>query len=116
MVLTKPQIGRTRERRETTQDEEQRHGPDLPPEYCTYRDEGCDRAAACLECPFPRCLYDVPHGRQRWNTRARNGGIARLFEEGWKVRELAVLYGVSERTVQRALNAPGRKEQHHDAE
>ena len=27
--------------------------PDLPPEYCHYRDEGCDLAESCLDCPFP---------------------------------------------------------------
>ena len=114
MVLTR-KSGRTRERREELDEDEERYGPDLPPEYCTYRDDGCDHAAACLECPFPHCLYDVPHGTQHWNTRSRNGGMARLRREGWKVSELAVLYGVSERTVQRALNAPGRKERTDDA-
>ncbi len=42
-----------------------RKEPDLKPEYCHYRDEGCEYAKACLECPFPQCLYDEPGGRQR---------------------------------------------------
>ena len=116
MVLTTRTTGRTRERREEHDEDAQRYDPDLPPEFCTYRDEGCDHAAACLECPFPCCLYDVPHGTQHWHTRSRNGGMARLRKEGWKVRELAVLYGVSNRTVQRALNAPAGKEDRDDTE
>ena len=26
---------------------------DLPPEYCHYRDNGCDLADSCLNCPLP---------------------------------------------------------------
>ncbi len=37
--------------------------PDLPPEYCRYRDEGCDLADSCLDCPFPQCIYEQPRGR-----------------------------------------------------
>jgi hypothetical protein len=42
---------------------------DLPPEYCHYRDDGCEFAdnllhckASCLSCPFPNCVYDEPRG------------------------------------------------------
>jgi hypothetical protein len=88
MVLTRQKSGAANPRTAMRKDED-RHGPDLPPEYCTYRDEGCDHAAACLECPFPRCLYDVPRGRQRHVARARKGSLHRLRGEGWKIRELA---------------------------
>ncbi len=77
---------------------------DLPPEYCHYRDEGCDLAASCLNCPFAGCIYDEPGGRQRWLKRLRTGEMARLFTtEGRGIRELALIFGVSRRTVQRAL-------------
>ena len=77
---------------------------DLPPEYCHYRDEGCDLADSCLSCPFPRCIYDEPWGRQRLLKGRRNREIVRLFRKGGKgVRELAKLFGVSQRTVQRTL-------------
>ena len=76
---------------------------DLPPEYCHYRDEGCENAASCLECPFPQCLYDEPRGRQRWLKELRNREINRLFSGGLSVKELAGLFGVSQRTIQRAL-------------
>ncbi|MFH1031210.1 MAG: hypothetical protein V1767_01365 [Chloroflexota bacterium] len=26
---------------------------DLPPEFCQYRDEGCEVATSCLRCPLP---------------------------------------------------------------
>jgi len=76
---------------------------DLKPEFCHYRDEGCEYAKACLDCPFPQCLYDEPRGRQRWMKQTRDREIKRLFNTGKKVKELAALFGVSERTIQRAL-------------
>jgi hypothetical protein len=79
-------------------------GPDLPPEYCRYRDEGCDLSCSCLSCPFPNCLYEEPGGRQRWVKILRAREMARLFTtKGKSVRELALIFGVSPRTVQRAL-------------
>jgi len=77
---------------------------DLPPEYCHYRDEGCELAGSCLNCPFPRCLYEEPRGKQRWMKELRNKEIVRLFSrEGRGVKELAALFGLSRRTIQRAL-------------
>ena len=77
---------------------------DLPPEYCHYRDEGCDLAASCLDCPFSRCIYDEPRGKQRWLKKMRAREMARLFTaEGRRIKELALMFGVSQRTVQRAL-------------
>jgi AraC-like DNA-binding protein len=80
--------------------------PDLPPEYCHYRDEGCEFADSCLNCRFPQCLYDYPGGRQHWLKEIRNKEISRLFSNGdCQVNELARLFGVSRRTVQRALKS-----------
>ncbi len=77
---------------------------DLPPEYCRYRDVGCELAGSCLNCPLPKCIYDQPRGRQRWLKRARDKAILRQFTaEGKGVKELALEFGVSQRTVQRAL-------------
>jgi hypothetical protein len=79
---------------------------DLPPEYCHYRDEGCEFADSCLNCPFPQCLYDAPRGKQRWLKELRNEEITRLFSSGgWRMRELALLFGLSQRTIQRALKS-----------
>ncbi len=77
---------------------------DLPPEYCHYRDEGCDLAVSCLDCPFTRCIYEESGGKQRWLKRLRAREMARLFTTmGKGVKELALIFGVSQRTVQRAL-------------
>lgn len=84
--------------------ESRRDELDLPPEYCRYRDEGCELAASCLNCPFPKCIYDEPRGRQRWLKGQRDREIVRRFyNEGKGVKELALQFGVSQRTVQRAL-------------
>ena len=83
---------------------DQNNEVDLPPEYCHYRDEGCEFASSCLNCPFARCVYDEHGGRQRHTKRLRNSEMARLFtKEGKGVRELALMFGISQRTVQRAL-------------
>ena len=77
---------------------------DLPPEYCHYRDEGCDLADSCLNCPFIRCIYDEAGGKQRWLKRLRAREMTRLFTTERKgVKELALMFGVSQRTGQRAL-------------
>jgi len=84
--------------------EDQPNGLDLPPEYCHYRDEGCEFADSCLNCPLTKCIYDEPGGRQRWLKRQRDRQIVRLFTtEGKGVKELALMFGLSQRTVQRAL-------------
>ena len=76
---------------------------DLRPEYCHYRDEGCEYAAACLDCPFPQCLYDEPRGKQKWLKELRDREIRRQHREGKSIGELAALYEVSVRTVRRTL-------------
>jgi len=77
---------------------------DLPPEYCHYKDEGCELAKSCLNYPFPGCAYDQSGGKQRLLNQQRDREIVRLFKNNGKgVNELAVLFGVSQRTVQRAL-------------
>jgi len=84
--------------------EEQQDELDLPPEYCHYRDEGCEFADSCLNCPFTQCVYDEPGGKQHWLKRQRDRQIAKLFTtEGKKVKELALIFGLSQRTVQRVL-------------
>jgi AraC-like DNA-binding protein len=90
---------------ERDREEDKRHEPDLPPEYCHYKDEGCDFLDSCLNCPLPQCLYDEPRGKQRWLKELRNREIERLYREGWKIKELAVMLGLSRRTIQRALKS-----------
>ena len=77
---------------------------DLPPEYLHYQDEGCEIGESCLNCRLPICIYDEPRGRQHWLKKLRNREISRLFcAEGKGAKELASMFGLSQRTIQRAL-------------
>jgi hypothetical protein len=77
---------------------------DVPPEYFHYRDEGCELGSSCLNCSLPKCIYDEPGGRRRWRKEQRDREIVRLFYSGGKgIKELALVFGISRRTVQRAL-------------
>ena len=79
---------------------------DLPPEHCQYRDEGCEFASSCLRCHVPRCIHDEPGGVQRWRKEQRDREIVRQFYfEGKGIKELSSAFGISGRTVQRALKA-----------
>ena len=82
---------------------------DLPPEYCQYHDEGCEFAQSCLNCHLPVCVYDEPGGKQRLLKRRRAAEMARLFtREGKSIGELAQIFAVSNRTVQRVLKVAFR--------
>lgn len=87
-----------------------KYGQDLQPEYCQYTDEGCNYASSCLECPFPYCLYEKPRPKQRSLNNFRNRKITRLFESGWKIKELADTFRLSYRTVQRIIKNDERGE------
>ena len=77
---------------------------DLPPEFCHYHDNGCEFADSCLDCPFPECLYAEPGGKRRWLKTLRDEAVLRLFtSRGKTVKELALMFGVSRRTIQRVL-------------
>ena len=76
---------------------------DLPPEYLRYRDEGCEFDESCLNCHLPLCIHDEPRGKQQWLKNQRDGRIIKLFSRGSRVAELAAIFGISQRTVQRAL-------------
>ncbi|UCB42407.1 MAG: hypothetical protein JSV77_08055 [Dehalococcoidales bacterium] len=79
---------------------------DLPPEFCRYHDEGCEFADSCLNCHLPLCVYDEPGGKRRLLKRRRAQEMARLFTtEGKGQKELAEIFNVSQRTVQRALKS-----------
>ena len=66
-------------------------------------DRGCDVFARCLECPLPSCVEDEARGRQRVRLAARNNGMVALRQRGQTTREIAEVFGVSRRTVERAL-------------
>jgi hypothetical protein len=76
---------------------------DLLPEYCRYQDDGCEFADSCLNCPFPDCIYAQPGGRQQWLKSLRDKEVLKLHSQGKSVRELAEMFGLSSRTIQRIL-------------
>jgi hypothetical protein len=77
---------------------------DFSAEHCGYHDEGCELAGSCLHCPFLRCVREENRGRRRWLKQMRACEISRLNISGGKgVPELATMFGISSRTVYRAL-------------
>jgi DNA invertase Pin-like site-specific DNA recombinase len=58
---------------------------------------------SCLRCPLPRCVEEVARERQRLRMSARAKRMAELKTSGHTVNGIARLFGVSTRTVQRAL-------------
>jgi len=77
---------------------------DLLPEHLHYKDEGCEMSPYCLACPLASCVYDTPHGKQVLLKRRRNDEMARVYrEEHLTHHELARIFKVSTRTVQRVL-------------
>jgi DNA-binding CsgD family transcriptional regulator len=76
---------------------------DLLPDEIEWRDEGCEFFPSCLNCPLPKCVEDEPRGQQRLRMAARKRRMAELRRRGKSVKEIAELFGVSSRTVQRAL-------------
>ena len=77
---------------------------DLLPEQTQYKDEGCEMSPSCLSCPLARCIFDTPHGKQTLIKRRRDEEMAKLYREKHPAhREMARIFNVSTRTVQRAL-------------
>lgn len=77
--------------------------PDLKPEYCQYKDEGCRYAPSCLACPFSKCLLEIPRGSRRRKTHARNREIRRLYDSGKSMKYLTRRFKLHRRTVERII-------------
>ena len=76
---------------------------DALPEHTHYPDTGCDVHPRCLTCPLVRCRYDEPGGARRLYSEDRDRSIVGLQREGVPVGAIARRFGVSRRTVFRAL-------------
>lgn len=76
---------------------------DLLPEEFPYADEGCELFPSCLNCPFPTCIKEEPWGKERWLKLRTADRMMELKEEGKSTEEIARIFGVSIRTVQRWL-------------
>ena len=82
---------------------EERSLYDLLPEEFPYEDRGCELASSCLDCPFSRCLEEEPWGKEKFLKVRRAERMLELREEGKSVNEIARIFEVSPRTVQRWL-------------
>ena len=80
---------------------------DLLPEEFPYQDKGCELFPSCLNCPFPSCLEEEPWGKERFLKVRRAQRMLKLRREGKSVKEIARIFEVSPRTVQRWLKAVG---------
>jgi hypothetical protein len=78
-------------------------GKDSRPEFVHYKDEGCELAPSCLECPFEKCILEEG-GIASVLKKERNQEIKNLATQGITELELAERYGVSLRTIQRILS------------
>jgi transposase-like protein len=76
---------------------------DLLPEEFPYEDEGCELFPSCLNCPFPTCIKEEPWGKEKFLKQRRAERMMELKREGKSIREIARIFAVSTRTVQRWL-------------
>ena len=80
---------------------------DTLPENTRYKDDGCEAAASCLDCPLALCKYDDPGWLQRESRRTRDDEIFRLREEHASVAKISERFGISTRTVHRIVQRGG---------
>lgn len=76
---------------------------DFFPEDIEWQDEGCELYPRCLECPLEKCVEEEPRLRQRVRLEMRAERMRELKARGKSTAEIARIFGVSVRTVQRAL-------------
>ena len=76
---------------------------DLLPEEIDWQDEGCVAFTSCLSCPLTRCVEEEPRGQQKLRLAVRNKRMVELRRSGKSVKEIAGLFSVCQRTVQRAI-------------
>ena len=84
---------------------EQRLLWDSLPEEFPYEDKGCEFSPSCLNCPFPECLEEEPWGKEKFLKRRRAERMLELKREGKSIKEIARIFEVSPRTVQRWIKA-----------
>ncbi|MGE0544345.1 MAG: helix-turn-helix domain-containing protein [Dehalococcoidia bacterium] len=82
---------------------------DRVPELTHYQDEGCRFWHACLSCPFPCCIFELPGGPSRAMHAFRDGEIRRLYAAGTSAVEIAGRFGVTRRSVYRILGGVRRR-------
>jgi len=84
---------------------------DIIPDDLNWKDTGCELYQSCLHCPREHCIEDEPRGRQKVRLSRRSLNMIALKEQGKSAREIAGIFEVSIRTVQRALSLYRKKRQ-----
>jgi len=79
-------------------------GPHNLPEDIDYRDDGCDIAPACLDCPLDDCVLNDASQAYRLSVRKRrHEQIWRWKRAGTPAREISRKMNLSMRTVYRDI-------------
>ena len=68
-----------------------------------YPDNGCAVYLACLECPLPRCIEEMPRAMQNIRLLRRAIEVNKLHKQGKSISDIASRLKVSTRTVRRAM-------------
>ena len=77
---------------------------DSLPEQMHYSDTGCEASASCLVCPLPQCKYDDPVWYQTYQRRDRDLELLMMYKyDKLTAGEIAIRFGLSQRTVHRAV-------------
>ena len=77
---------------------------DAMAEYEVYTDSGCDLYPSCLNCPLPRCRYEVSGGASAMLRMGRDASIIAASKRyGATIDDLARTFGLSRRTIFRVL-------------
>jgi len=58
----------------------------------------------CLECPFPKCLYDISRKDRHDKYSIRNRHIKADWKRGKNIKELVADYNLHYRTITRIIN------------
>ena len=76
---------------------------DLHPDIYPYEDKGCELEPSCLNCPRPTCALDEKDGIAGALREWRDSSICYHAWQGKTTQELADVFDLSQRTVQRVL-------------
>jgi len=68
-------------------------------DHYNLKDIGCKFSPSCLSCHLEHCVEDVPMIRQ-----SRNRNILNLYSHGFSISQLAILFNLSTRTIERVCN------------
>lgn len=73
----------------------------------------CIHSSSCFTCPLSDCHYTQKESKRSVHTRSlRDDELIRLRQEGYSVKELVELFGISKRMVYRVLQSVKKEALH----